>query len=321
MNQKINTGKLDKKCGYNGGITVSSEATAVLNDAKEECVETRERRLCSFSDPVCVNTNQVYDSCRDRDCVQDQRVYLKEDDQCLIDRAINVKLKSAEVIWVYSDVEPLAFNDGYFSVDLKFFVLVTLEVFTGLCNPTIIRGLTTYDKRIVLYGSKGCTKVFTSRFDQNGQECILDTWQKKNMPTVTIEVAAPVALTAEIKESSCCSCSREYFEECDTCSKIIDDICDILGGSLSVDDTARQVLVTYGLFFIVRLERESQLLLDAVDFCIPTRECPGATEENPCELFNDIRFPIEEFFPPKKRNENTYDVKCPCGKKNCDCNR
>lgn len=314
---------MKNNCQYNNtrDIKAKAEAAAIAADTKEECIDTRERRATTFSDPVCINANNVYDSCRDRDCVTNQRVYFTEENNALIRQAINVKLKSAEVIWVYTNVEPLSFNKGYFSVDIKFFVLTTIEVFTGICNPTIINGLTTYDKRVVLYGSESNTKIFTSKFDQSGNNC-LKTWQKKNMPTVTVEVAGPVPLSAEIKDEECCSCgcncNEDLYYECDLgCTGVPNEINEIFDGELVVDDCARQVLVTYGLFYIVRLERDTQLLVEAVDFCIPTKECQGATEDSPCNLFNDIRFPIDEFFPPKKKNDDAYDLNCNCNNSCC----
>ncbi len=289
------------------------EAAAVLADSVEERADTRRRRACEFNEPVCINVSQIYDSCRDRDCVADQRVYLTDEGQALLERAINVKLKKAEVIWVFTDVEPLSFQRGYFSVDLKFFVCVTLEVFCGVSNPAIIRGLTTYDKRIILFGSEGNSKQFSSRFNPNENGEIAESWRKINMPTVTVEVVEPVALTAKIKDEDCCdsccdcdcpvSCAYNVFPE---------NICSCFDGDLVVDDCRRQVLVTYGLFYIVRLERDTQLLVDAVDFCIPTQECSSATEESPCALFNDIRFPIDEFFPPQKKKEEEKNCGCGC---------
>ncbi len=288
----------------------TDETQAVVADAVAEKTDTRCRRANEFAEPICINASQIYDSCRDRVCVADQRVYLTEEGQALIDNAINVKLKKAEIIWVFTDVEPLSFNRGYFSVDLKFFVCVTLEVFCGVCNPTIIKGLSTYDKRIILFGSEGNSKIFSSKFNPNENSEIAETWQKTNMPTVTIEVVEPVALTAKIEDDCCCDCCSSG----NSCASNVfpDNICSCFNGNLVVDDCARQVLVTYGLFFIARLERDTQLLVDAVDFCIPTQECSSATEESPCTLFNDIRFPIDEFFPPQKK-KNT------CGKKGCSC--
>ncbi len=295
-------------CCAADGVGDNGEAAAVLADAMEERGDTRRRRACEFDEPVCINVSQIYDSCRDRDCVADQRVYLTDEGQALLERAINVKLKKAEVIWVFTDVEPLSFQRGYFSVDLKFFVNVTLEVFCGVSNPAIVHGLTTYDKRVILFGSEGNSKQFSSRFNPNENGEVEKSWRKVNMPTVTVEVVEPVALTAKIKEEDCCdSCCDSDCPKPHAYNVFPENICECFDGDLVVDDCARQVLVTYGLFYIVRLERDTQLLVDAVDFCIPTQECSSATEESPCALFNDIRFPIDEFFPPQKKSD------CDCG--------
>lgn len=34
--------------------------------------------------------------------------------------------------------------------------------------------------------------------------------------------------------------------------------------------------------------------------CVPNKNCVAATEENPCDLFDTIDFPVDEFFPPQK---------------------
>ena len=59
------------------------------------------------------------------------------------------------------------------------------------------------------------------------------------------------------------------------------------------------VVVTIGLFSIIKLTRMVQLLIPAFDFCIPTRECVSAREENACDLFDTIDFPFDQFFPPQ----------------------
>ena len=305
--------------------TANGDALAAAEDAREEREGTRQRRSTAFGDPVCINTSQIYDSCRDRDCVADQRVYLTQADQELIERAINVKLKKAEVIWVYTDVEPLSFNRGYFSVDLKFFVCVTLEVFCGVCNPTVIRGLTTFDKRVILFGSEGNSKMFSSRFKACGE--ITETWKKTNMPTVVVEVVEPVALSARLIEEDCDCCGCGCGDDSESarfgceCSPFPESICSCFDDQLVIDDSSRRVLVSYGLFSLVRLERDTQLLIDAVDFCIPTQECPSATEQNPCELFNDIRFPIDEFFPQQRAAEDDENNESCHHNHSCGCNR
>lgn len=81
------------------------------------------------------------------------------------------------------------------------------------------------------------------------------------------------------------------FPEC--IHRIFDD-CIVISGD------KKRVYVTLGLFSIIKLEREVQLLIPAIDFCIPNKECVTATENNPCELFDRLHFPVDEFFPPRK---------------------
>ena len=71
-----------------------------------------------------------------------------------------------------------------------------------------------------------------------------------------------------------------------------------------------------GLFTIVKLERDVQLLMPAYDFCIPQKECVSATDNNPCDLFERIKFPFDEFYPPQKDDfdcgEDVFDYRAHC---------
>lgn len=297
------------KCGCRNNDS-AEEAAFVAAEAFNRCeekAETRERRRTGFSDPICIHTDQIYDSCRDRDCIKDSRVYFTQADQELIDNSINVKVKKAEIIWVYTDVEEVPFNRGFFSVDIKYFICVTLEVFTGVCQPCIVRGLTTFDKRVILFGSEGNAMVFTST-NAPGED-VSELWQKNGMPTAIVEVVQPIPLAAKLVEDDCCCCC------CST--PIPQPINNCFDNDLVVGDTAKKVLVTLGIFTIVRLERNTQLLIDAIDFCVPKNECAAATEDNPCELFNGFRFPVDEFFPPQKSSEEE-DFGCGCNH-GCGC--
>jgi hypothetical protein len=75
-------------------------------------------------------------------------------------------------------------------------------------------------------------------------------------------------------------------------------IADSFEGELLLDPGNRIVLVTLGQFSIVKLERNSQLLIPAYDYCMPDKECIGSNEDDPCSLFAKINFPVDEFFPP-----------------------
>ena len=64
----------------------------------------------------------------------------------------------------------------------------------------------------------------------------------------------------------------------------------------------KRLLVTIGQFSIVRLERDTQLLIPTFDYCVPSKTCPpvgGASTESPCDVFSQIEFPMDAFFPGK----------------------
>ena len=44
-----------------------------------------------------------------------------------------IKGGCAELLYVYTDVEPITFNRGFYSIDMRFFYRVTLQVGTGTC--------------------------------------------------------------------------------------------------------------------------------------------------------------------------------------------
>ena len=68
---------------------------------------------CGIREAVCIHTRKIYDSCRDKDCIEDLRFYPKL--QCVdtINRALSVKGGSARLLYVYVDVEPVSFNRGF----------------------------------------------------------------------------------------------------------------------------------------------------------------------------------------------------------------
>jgi len=67
---------------------------------------------------------------------------------------------------------------------------------------------------------------------------------------------------------------------------------------LSDNGGDKELVVTLGLFAIVRLERPCQIVVPCADFSIPEKDCTPHGEEDPCKLFKKMKFPINEFFPP-----------------------
>ena len=75
---------------------------------------------------------------------------------------------------------------------------------------------------------------------------------------------------------------------------------------------SRLVIVTLGIFSIVQLIRNVQMLMPAYDFCMPNKEC-SPVSESPCELFHKMNFPVSEFFPPAAEGDAGGGNGCACG--------
>ena len=170
-------------------------------------------------------------------------------------------------------------------------------MYQGLARPTVIEGLAAFNKRVILFGSEGNAKVFESKYKEDAFDPQM--WRKTNMPTAVVEVVDPIALGAkvlDIKQDNCCSCCDDDFD----LASVPESVCRIFDDSLILGGEQKRVYVSLGIFSIIRLERRVMLLIPAYDFCIPQKECIGATDDNPCDLFERISFPVDEFFPPEK---------------------
>ncbi len=270
-----------------------------------------ERDLCKIREAVCIQVEKIFDSCREKDCIEDARVLFKNTESIrkIIHRAINVKAKRAEVVDVYSDIEPVPFKRGFYTVDIKFFIRVELDFFVprenGSTRIITRKGLVLFDKKVILFGSEGSVKIFKAHFSKCGVDDEGSRLQQDNLPFSKIEVADPIALSARIQES----CDK-YFDDCCNIEKMPRSVCNLFGEEedVELDDAddivedefgRRRVLVTVGLFSIIKLARLVQLLIPAFDFCVPNKECIASTEDDPCELFETIEFPVDEFFPPQ----------------------
>lgn len=258
---------------------------------------------------VCIHTRKIFDSCRDKDCAEDLRLYPAAGAQAVIDRAISLKAGRAELLYAYIDVEPVGFHRGFFTVDVRYFYRVTADAFLGAARPVTVTGLAVFDKRAVLFGSEGSAKVFSSAMSGGG----LDEQQlpSTNLPTAVVEAVDPLILGLRMTDAAECI-PGETGESCEIPGAIAGAFPD----GLCTGGEGRRVYVTLGQFSMIRLERDSQLLIPAYDYCVPQKECPGGGEEDPCAVFRRVQFPVEEFFPPNTVNQcSDYQEArscCPC---------
>ena len=241
---------------------------------------------------VCIHTRKIFDSCRDKDCVEDLRFYPVAGAQAVINRALSLKAGKAELLYVYIDVEPVGFNRGFFTVDVRYFYKVTADAFVGAARPVTITGLTVFDKRVILFGSEGSAKVFASDRSVGGLDCqdLPDT----NLPVAVVEAVDPLILGIKMVDP----CDRGCVCTSGDMLDVPAAIAACFPEGLDVNGEGRRVYLTLGQFSLIRLERDSQLLIPAYDYCVPQKECPGCGEEDPCDLFRRVQFPLEEFFPP-----------------------
>ena len=123
------------------------------------------------------------------------------------------------------------------------------------------------------------------------------------------EAVDPIVLDTKLVEA----CDRRCCD-CDIC-EIPSCICECFGAELSGADQNKRVFLTLGQFSIVRLERDTQLLIPSYSYCMPEKECAyGSGCCDPCELFRSIAFPVNEFFPP-----NAVEKKCGYEGAKCCC--
>ena len=262
--------------------------------------EQKTNSAAAFKEAVCIDAGRVYDSCSDKDCLEDLQVYFTETEQAKIDRALSIKAKSVEVLNVFLEVEPIPFNRGFYSVDMTFYFLVNLSAYyTPVSTADNVTGIAFFSKKVILYGSEGNVKVFSSDMPLDG------TGMSSDNPRAVVQVVSPIVLHSRFAESC----------ECDCCVPDIsfpEPIANLFEGNFSACG-ARKVLVTLGLFTIVQLERRVQMLIPAYDFCVPGKECVTTTDD-PCEVFKHIKFPTNEFFPPRLDESDSMGVcSCSCG--------
>lgn len=236
---------------------------------------------------VCVHTKKIYSSCKDKDCVEDLRVFPTVSSQAILDSAISIRPKAAELLNASVNVEEISFNRGYYTVDITYFYRCA-----GECVPggQAVTGLAVFNKRVILFGSEGSVKVYSSDGESSTQA---------DQPVGVVEAVDPIALSMQITESSLSPAE-------DRAPEVPAAILAAFGEALVFSGAAHLWYTTLGQFSLVRLERDSQLVIPVYNYSLPENECVGSTDDDPCTLFGRIRFPVEEFYPPDRldRSEN-----------------
>ncbi|MEG2570397.1 MAG: hypothetical protein RSA70_03085 [Clostridia bacterium] len=131
---------------------------------------------------------------------------------------------------------------------------------------------------------------------------------------IMAEAVDPICLNVKLVDACECHCGSD--DPCDVPTFLND----YFGDELVVGGDCKRLFATLGQFSIVRLERDSQLLIPSFDFCIPNKEClssNNSAEDSACDLFRKIKFPVDQFFPPNIAEEAT--TKAESSERGCGC--
>ena len=113
-----------------------------------------------------------------------------------------------------------------------------------------------------------------------------------NLPLASVQIVEPIVLEAKIG-SACCELAAPAEGEANgPCHR------------------RRTVLLTLGMFSVVELSRPVTVMVQTYPYTVPRKEC-NCNSDSPCEMFNRIQFPTEEFSP-----STLEDGAAPCG--GCD---
>lgn len=246
-------------------------------------------------DTVCVDTYRVFDSCRDKDCFENARVFLTAQGQDILDHTGNVRVKSARILWSSVNIQPMPFHRGFYQLHIRLYVRVLCDACISAGNTQEVAGVSVVEKKIVLFGSEGNVQVFKTSGLNTGFCCAgggNGCTEPTALPIAVLETVDPVVLDSRIVEarrSPCgCGCMADEIPE---------QICCEFGGRF-VEDGCNQLLISLGIFSVVRLERPGQFLMNASEYYVPEKECVATQDENPCSAFRKMKFPIEEFCAP-----------------------
>ncbi len=137
---------------------------------------------------ISIHTRKITDSCRDKDCIEDLRVYLTRSSQQILDTAASAKVRCADLIYSYIDVEPVAFDRNHYCIDVTFYYRILADAVIGNARPAALSGLAVFSKRVVLCGEESCARIFTSDTVLCGPDGF--SRYSANLPTAVVEVIA-----------------------------------------------------------------------------------------------------------------------------------
>lgn len=264
------------------------------------------------SNGCCGNTNtceralsaditRIYDSCADRDCLENLEVVFSQANAALVETACSVKATGCDILTAFVDMDEVSYNRGCYAVECTYYFVVDFNVYQqGESTPDQMQGVCTFTKRAMLYGASGSVNTFTS-----ADTAVLPA--SVTEPVAKVQAMDPMVLGSDIVNNLTPDCVQ-----------IPEAVNEAMGGDLVQNTGEQKIVVTLGVFSIMQLGRNVQVTLPAYEFAVPEKEC-NADNESPCDIFRSFDFPLDEFFPQGGANCNAcgcdtpmdYDGTCP----------
>ncbi len=152
----------------------------------ENCQGSVRCNIDDLQEALSIHTRKITDSCRDKDCIEDLRVYLTRASQNTLDSCAGAKVRCAELLYTYIDVEPVAFDRNHYCVDVTFYYRVLADAVVGAGRPVTLHGVALFSKRAVLCGEDSKAHIFTSDTRIGGADGLSRI--SSNRPTAVVEV-------------------------------------------------------------------------------------------------------------------------------------
>ena len=272
----------------------------------EQCTDTLRCRPEDLQQAMSVHTRKITDSCRDKDCIEDLRVYLTRGSQAQLDSAAGARVRCAELLFADIEVEPVAFDRNHYCIDVTFYYRILADAVIGNTRPAALYGLAVFSKRAVLCGEDSRAHIYRS--DTRLNQFDGPTRYQANRPTAIVETLDPMVLNSVVRDAGICGETAA--------AQIPTAISSMFDDELVISGDRRRLFVTLGQFSIIRLERDAQLVVPVLDYAIPTKECCDSTgncAEDPCEMFSRIPFPAAQFSPRCCDSGRSTDSTCESG--------
>lgn len=308
---------LTKRMLFMGAFELSAQALCCDNI----CGNNNNSCNCNTKSEDCIIAYKIYDQCRIQECLTGEMIGparaaentnccglpLREGDMIVPPpNAAAVSIRDLELaqIQILSKT-PNAVRCGYWDVEVKYVFRYGLLFRTSSGQRICcIEATSSYTMSLTLFGSTSTDVVVTNDMFGGFDLC------PGTGPFVSVEGKA-VALAAVLRYpkvcnnncccNNCCGCNNCGCNNCCCSNDCVDDCtCGCCYDENVMDSQPSSVCVTIGLYSIVKIFHQVNLVVPNCGICIPD-ECTGTASDGcPCDNFYELDFPMELFSPPMK---------------------